>query len=63
MTADDAHDKLVRALEHYVTLGERAETDRQLQVAERLVQPLALVSIAFELREIRAALQPISVPR
>jgi len=60
MTAqDDVHARLIRAIEQYADADEK----KLAYIAAHLVTPLALASIALELHEIRAALQPITVPR
>jgi hypothetical protein len=60
VTRDEVHLKLLRALEH---AAEADGDENRLQVMDALVQPLALASIALELREIREALKPVSLPR
>jgi hypothetical protein len=62
MTADDAHAKLARALEHASSpldpdLPEE-DIEQREQILSRIVQPIALASIALELREIRLQTQP-----
>jgi hypothetical protein len=59
MTADDAHAKLVAALEQYADADEK----KLVYTAAYLVAPLALAAIALEMRELREALKPVTVPR
>lgn len=63
MTGDEVYCKLVAALEAHG--GAQDDHELQALIAAERVQPLALASIAFELRELRASLEPheITVPR
>jgi hypothetical protein len=58
MTADDVHAKLVRALEVATANAGDENPNNPRDTLAELVQPLALASIALELRGLREALDP-----
>lgn len=65
MTADDVHAQLERALGHAKRLVDEPAKDSKdaaHQVLDELVQPLALASIAMELRALRLAISPRPFP-